>query len=129
MNNDVKYYIVTLKNIFLADSKRDLHFAVCDQGKYYDLLTNKEIYMVDNNYINKEEFINSNCKLIGIEKQECSAAKVSLFLRFMTETSKNFLIEEVNNMENSIKESLNNNDFIVENKVKKIKKEEFLKNY
>ena len=128
MNNNVKYYIITLKNIFLDDSETDIHFGVFENGKYYDLLTNKEIYMLDDNYITANDFLNSNCKLIGIKKEECSIDKVSLFLKFITKEAKDILIDEVNNMEKSIENSLNNN-LLTENKIKKIKKEDFLINY
>jgi len=120
MNNNVKYYIIVLKNIFLSDSKTDIHFGVYDNGKYYDLLTNKEIYMVDNCNITKEEFVSSNCKLIGIDKQECDTNKVSLFLKFMTTEAKDILIEEVENMEKSIKKSLNYDELASKNKIKKL---------
>ena len=129
MNNNVKYYIIALENVFLNDSKMYIHFAVGDHGKYYDLLTNKEIYMLDEVELYKEEFINSNCKLIGTEKYECNEAKVALYLRFMTESAKNILIDEVNKMEESIRNSLNNHELASKNKVKRIKKDDFLMNY
>ena len=38
MNNNVKYYIITLKNIFLDNSKTDIHFGIYEDGKYYDFV-------------------------------------------------------------------------------------------
>lgn len=126
MNNNVKYYIITLKNVFLSDSKTDVHFGIFDYGKYYDLLTNKEIYMVNDDNISKEEFINSNCKLIGINYEECSSEKIGLFLKFITSSARDILINEVNEMEKSINDSLNS---LEQNKIKKLTKSEFLKKY
>ena len=104
---NIRYYIIDLKNIFLKDSETNVVFGVYENGKYYDLLTNKEIYMIESLDSISSDFLNSNCYLIGIKKVECSADKVSLFLKFITESAKEILIEEVNEMEKSIKNSLN----------------------
>ena len=127
--DNVKYYVITLKNVFADNSKEDIHFGVFDHGKYYDLLTNKEIYMLDEGELYKDEFIKSNCKLIGINKEEVGKDKINLFLNFITESAKKILIDEVNNMEESIKNSLNNYELCDENKVKRLGKYDFLRNY
>ena len=129
MENNAKYYVITLKNVFIENGKEIIHFGVFEHGKYYDLLTNKEIYMIDEGELYKDEFIKSNCKLIGINKEEVGKDKINLFLNFITESAKKILIEEVNNMEESIKNSLNNYELTSKNKVKRLGKYDFLRNY
>ena len=85
--------------------------------------------MIDEGELYKDEFIKSNCKLIGINKEEVGKDKINLFLNFITESAKKILIEEVNNMEESIKNSLNNYELTSKNKVKRLGKYDFLRNY
>ena len=129
MENNAKYYVITLKNVFIENGKEFTHFGVFEHGKYYDLFTNKEIYMLDEGELYKDEFINSNCKLIGIKKEEVGKDKINIFLNFITESAKTILIDEVNNMEESIKNSLNNYELTSKNKVKRLEKYDFLRNY
>ena len=130
MDKNVKYYTITLRNLFLNDSGKDIQFGVYENNKYYDLLTKKEIYMVNSeDEFSEEDFINSNCKLIGIKKEEVDGSKISLFLRFMTQSGKENLISQVNMMERAIQSSINSYKLQSNNKVKKMKKEDFLKKF
>ena len=125
MNSDVKYYIVRLKDSLFSDLDEDVFFCICENGKYHELLTNKEIYMIDEKEFNKDDFLSSDCKLIGINKKEYSVDKIAIFLKFLPSDAKNELVKKINDIEKSLYNSLNN----TKNKVKRLKKEDFLRNF
>ena len=126
--NKYKYYKIILKNILLNDAISQVVYGVFEDGKYYDLLTNKEIYMVsDINLFLKEFFLNSKCRLIGIRKEECEEEEISKFLKFITTDKKNEIIEKVEEIEKSIFNSLNDTYFNDENNQKRLKKRIFSK--
>ena len=125
MNNRYKYYKVLLKNIF--NNNNEVVYVVFENGKYYELLTNKEIFMVyDKNLYNINNFLESNCKLLGFFIEEIRESDVALYLKFITSNEKDNIINEINNMEKSFNDRFNE---IRNNKVKRMTKEKFLKNY
>ena len=126
----MKYYKVTLKNIFLSNSQEDRVFAVLEGNRLSELLTNKRIYLArEETEFNVNTFTNGGFKLIGTEVQECVESDIGMFLKFITVDKKESVIEMVNNQENSILNVLNKLDFYESNYVKKVKKSKFLRNY
>ncbi|MBQ8892048.1 MAG: hypothetical protein IJ068_04205 [Bacilli bacterium] len=124
-----KYYKIVLNNIYLKNGKSELVFGVLENGKLYEILTNKEIYMIyDENLSYKDDFLEQNSRLIGIAKEEVGGEDVSLFLRFTTKIGKERIIKRIKDMEKSINDCLNDKN--TDNfKIKQMKKSDFLKKY
>ena len=118
-NNELKYYRIAITNPFIDESKNYLVYAICENNIYYEILTNKRIYVLDNINISREvfkdDFENKKCSLIGTFKQECSEAIISIFLRFSLPAKKEETIKNIYEIENSI------NTLFYNNKVKKLK--------
>ena len=125
-----KCYEIVLKNILKSDSKEDKVFAFLDNNVYYELLTNKKIYVVDDNLeFDVVNYRENNYDLIGIKVRECNVFKVSKFLKFITNEKKENMINNILFQENSVRNTLNKLDFYESNYVKTMKKAKFLKNY
>ena len=100
-------------------------FGVLEDGKLYEILTNKEIYMIyDENLCYKNDILKQDSRLIGIAKEEVGGEEVSLFLRFTTKIGKERIIKRIEDIEKSINEYLSDNC-----NDEKIKKHKFLKKY
>ena len=125
-----KYYRIVLKNVFSNDFKFEVVNAVYENGKYYEVLTNKEIYMaLDKRIPLKKEFLESNCQLIGCYQTEISGEFVALYLNFLTEDTKREDINNIITIENSIKDSIKLEEMEKSSKIKRMTKYEFLKKY
>ena len=108
MKENNKYYKINLKNIFMKNAKNEIVYCVFENNKYYELLTNKEIYVIDDiTKVSKDLVLKSNCKLIGIGKKEVELSDIALFLRFLTPIGKENIIYRVKKIERSIIDCLN----------------------
>ena len=88
--------------------KNEIVYCVFENNKYYELLTNKEIYVIDDiTKVSKDLVLKSNCKLIGIGKKEVELSDIALFLRFLTPIGKENIIYRVKKIERSIIDCLN----------------------
>ena len=124
-----RFYKIVLNNIYLKNGKSELVFGVLENDKLYEILTNKEIYMIyDENLCYKDDFLNQKGKLIGIAKEEVGGEDISLFLKFITPIGKEKMIKRIEDMEKSINDCLDSNS-LDNSKIKKIKKDDFLKKY
>ena len=125
-----KYYKIVLNNVFLKVRRNEVVYAVYENGKYYELLTNKEIFMIyDGKFHDKNDLQDSGCKLIGTFSQEIGGEDVSLFLRFITPIGKERIINRINNMEKSINDVINIDNEIENSKIKTMTKYDFLKKF
>ena len=113
MNQETKYYRVAITDPFVDNGERYIVFAALENGNYFEILTNKKIYILNNNIISvdvfKDDFYNKECSLIGIFKKECDESIISKYLRFSLPARKEEIIENINKIEESIKSSLGKN--------------------
>lgn len=113
MNEEIKYYRIVINNPFIDNGEKYIIYAVYENNNYYEILTNKKIYILNSNDISidviKDDFLNKKCSLIGIFRKECSEALVSKSLKFSLPARKEEIIENINKIEESIKSSLDKN--------------------
>ena len=109
----MNYYKIVITNPFINNGKKCIIYAAYENKGYYEILTNKQIYMLNSNNISmdvfKDDFTNKECSLIGIFKQECPESTISKSLRFSLPAKKEEIIENINNIEESLKFSLGKN--------------------
>ena len=91
VKEDYIFYRVVLKNV-LDDKSKIQTYAILENDRLYDLLTNKLIVIEGDNY-------DSDYDLIGISKEECSKSEVSVYLHFLNQTNKDIHIERLNLLE------------------------------
>ena len=104
-----KYYIVAIQNI-LEDDKLVRHVcAVEENDDLFEILTSKKIYMLGDKEFNMVEFLENDYSLIGVSKSTITSESIAKHLYFMTEFSKKTEIDYINQIEESIKNSINNN--------------------
>ena len=81
-------------------------YAVYENNNFYEIITGKKIYMLDNNIISedvlKDDFNNKHCSLIGVSKEVCKESDISIYLRFSIISEKIELITDINEIELSI---------------------------
>ena len=92
MDNNVKYY-----KLALCSTIGGTFYAMCKDGQYYELLTNKKMILFDVSYEKLyKDLAENECELIGMFATEISSGEVSKFLSFLTEAGKEEYLEKVN---------------------------------
>lgn len=125
-----KCYEIVLKNVLKNDSKEYKVFACLENNFFYELLTNKKIYVVNGNYeFDVVKYRENDYDLIGINARECDIKKVSKFLKFINNEQKENMINNILFQENLVRQTLNQLDFYESNYVKTRKKPKILKKY
>lgn len=103
-----KYYIVTIQNILNNDNQKQDVMAIEENNELFELLTNQKIYMVDNGEFNEEDYLINNYNLIGVSKIEVPSKSIAKYLFFLTDQLKIEEINVINEIAESIKNSLKN---------------------
>lgn len=110
------YYKIQVTNPFVEDSLTEKIYAVKQNDDYFEILTGKKIYILENesisNEVIKDDYLNKNCSLIGISKELCSDTEVSKYLVFEIISKKKEIIDNLNIIEQSIF------DKFIKNKIK-----------
>ena len=108
---DAKYYLINLKNVLDDDGKVVQTWAVYENGILETILSHKKVFMCNDGEFSKNEFLASNASLIGVSMEEVTAKTIDFDISFALNTAEKVrhAIDELDLMEKSIQDSLNNN--------------------
>lgn len=121
MKSDIKYYRIMITNPFEENNLKQDSIIVISNNECKELLTNKKVYLYSlfSNWLNKEyildELLNKECELIGIvdnDIEEFNEEFVLKFLKFTPRIDIDKMINNINNIEKSIKNDVKNNIFV-----------------
>ena len=118
-DNIMKYYKILVTNPFIEGSIKEKVYAMKKDNDYYEILTGKKIYVLENKIpddVLKDDYFNKKCSYIGISKELCFDSEVSKYLVFEVISRKKEILDNLDNIEGSI---LN---YFSKNKTKIIKK-------
>ena len=88
---NIKYY-----KLALLSPVGGVFYAIYKDGKYYELLTNKEMIIFDTSYEKLyKDLAENDCELVGMFRQEISEKEVSIFLNFLTEATKEEMLGKI----------------------------------
>ena len=122
------YFKVLLKDITNHGLDSEFVYAICENNNLYELLTNKKIYMDDNQPIDKKSFKGNNYSIVGATKDECYSVEIALYIKFLPKDEKERVISYLNELERYTSDYMLNNSYD-DNKVKRLTKSDFIKKY